>query len=172
MPVIRYDTRQQAGKHEAKHNWMREHGIELVRQKLDEGDYEADGSNVCVDTKAHMEELAANVTRDHRRFAGECDRAAAKGKRLVVLTEDGTEDPWEWTNGRCRKCPHRARICCHPRQRGEACYRYGTAKPVQGNTIAKALKTMEREHGVRFMFCKPEETGRVICELLGVDYEP
>ena len=171
MPVIYFDTRQQAGKHEVKHTWLRDHGIELVRRKLDEGDYETDGSNVTVDTKAHMDELAANVTRDHKRFADECDRAQSKGKRLVVLTEDGTNDPWDWTNSRCRTCKYRVRICCHPRQRGEACSRYGTTKPTQGNTVSKTLKSMERDYGVRFMFCDIEDTGRIICDLLGVEYD-
>jgi len=169
MPVIYYDTRQQAGKHDEKHGWMRAHGVELVRRKLDEGDYQTDGSNVTVDTKAHMDELAANATRDHARFARECDRARDRGYRLVVLVEEDV-DPWEWTNSRCRKCPVRVRLCCHPRQRGEACGRYGTAKPTQGNTLSRTLKTMASKHKVAFDFCAKSETGRRICEWLGVPY--
>lgn len=170
MPVIYVDSRQQAGKHAEKHGWLVAHGIDLVRRKLDEGDYQTDGSNVTVDTKAHMDELAANVTRDHARFARECDRAAARGYRLVVLTEEDT-DPWEWTNGRCRTCPVRVRLCCHPRQKGEACGRYGTAKPTQGNTLAKSVKSMAESHGTVFDFCPKRDTGRKICEWLGVEYD-
>ena len=170
MPVIKVDTRQQAGKHVEKHAWLVSHGITLVREKLDEGDYQADGSNVTVDTKQHMDELAANLTREHGRFARECDRARNRGYRLVVLVEEDV-DPWAWTNSRCRKCPVRVRLCCHPRQRGEACARYGTAKPAQGDMLAKTMRTMTVNHGVLFDFCARSETGRRICELLGVEYE-
>lgn len=169
MPVIKVDTRQQAGKHSEKHGWLVAHGITLVRQKLDSGDYQTDGSNVTVDTKQHMDELAQNLTREHGRFARECDRAAKDGFRLVVLVEEAT-DPWEWTNSRCRTCPVRVRLCCHPRQRGEACARYGTAKPAQGNTLAKTMRSMSTKHGVVFDFCAKSETGRKICEWLGVRY--
>lgn len=170
MPVIYFDTRQQAGKHSEKHAWLVAHGITLVREKLDEGDYQTDGSNVTVDTKQHMDELAANLTRDHARFARECDRAKNRGFRLVVLVEEAI-DPWEWTNSRCRKCPLRVKLCCHPRQRGEACARYGTAKPAQGNTLVKTMRTMTRESGVLFDFCAKSDTGRRICEWLGVKYD-
>lgn len=170
MPVIYYDTRQQAGKHKQKHEWIESHGVTLVRKKLDEGDYQSDSSNVTVDTKAHIDELAANVTRDHSRFIRECDRAKSKGFRLVVLTEEDC-DPWEWTNSRCRTCRERIPYCCHPRQRGEACVRYGTAKPVQGGTLTKTLKSITSNHGAVFEFCSKADTGRIICERLGVEYD-
>lgn len=170
MPVIKYDSRQKTGKHNEKHAWMIAHGITLVREKLDEGDYQTDGSNVTVDTKQDMDELAANLTRDHSRFARECERARNRGFRLVVLVEESL-DPWTWTNSRCRKCPLRIKLCCHPRQRGEACGRYGTAKPTQGNVLAKTMQTMAKDHGVIFDFCSKSETGRRICKWLGVSYD-
>ncbi|MBR3158410.1 MAG: hypothetical protein IKF14_05140 [Atopobiaceae bacterium] len=170
MPVIYVDTRQQKGKHEEKHGWLLSHGVSLERATLRTGDYRTGCSNVLVDTKAHMDELAANLTRDHARFARECDRASEAGCRLVILVEEDVE-PWEWTNGRCRTCKYRVRLCCHPRQRGEACGRYGTAKPTQGNTISKTMASMSAKHGVIFDFCDKSETGRKICEWLGVDYD-
>ena len=171
--VIYEDTRQQihsGDKHKDKHAWFALHDVKVVRKKLDEGDYQTEGSNVTVDTKQHMDELAANLTRDHARFARECDRAKNRGFRLVVLVEEAI-DPWEWTNSRCRKCPVRVRLCCHPRQRGEACGRYGTAKPAQGNVLAKTIKTMTKDHGAIFDFCARSDTGRRICEWLGVEYD-
>ena len=170
MPVIKVDTRQQSGKHVEKHSWITSHGIELVREKLDAGDYQTSGSNITVDTKANMDELASNLTREHARFGRECDKAAKDGYRLVVLIEEDI-DPWEWTNSRCSKCPVRVRLCCHPRQRGEACGRFGTAKPMQGNSIAKTINTMRSDRGVIFDFCAKSETGRRICEWLGVRYD-
>lgn len=37
--------------------------------------------------------------------------------------------------------------------------------------MAKAMQTMGERYGVEFMFCSPRDTARIICELLGVDYE-
>lgn len=37
--VIVEDTRQQAGKHDAKHEWWGRNGFTLVRSKLAYGDY-------------------------------------------------------------------------------------------------------------------------------------
>lgn len=41
--------------------------------------------------------------------------------------------------------------------------------PTSGQTLAKALLTMQLKYGVQFLFCKPEEAGIKILELLGVD---
>lgn len=37
----------------------------------------------------------------------------------------------------------------------------------RGETLAKAMKTMEEKYGVTFCFCHPDETGAKILELLG-----
>ena len=38
--------------------------------------------------------------------------------------------------------------------------------PTKGETLAKAMVTMEKEYGVRFMFCHPDEAGATVVELL------
>ena len=76
MAVIYEDTRQQDGKHLQKQEWWKAHGIEVVRRKLDFGDYATDGSNVVVDTKRNVAEIAQNINgRQHARFKRECERA-------------------------------------------------------------------------------------------------
>lgn len=174
MSTIYEDTRQHVrgiDKHRMKHDWWAAHGIRVERRALETGDYMADGSNVTVDTKASMDELSGNLGRQHNRFGRECERARKKGCRLVVLVEDGTLDAWGWTNGMCRKCRFRVRYGCHPRFRGEPCVRFGTAKPMQGDTAWKIMRGLSRDYGVRFEFCKPGESAERICELLGVPYE-
>ena len=91
MAKIYEDTRQQSGKHENKARWWEGHGVEVERAKLDFGDYmAADGSsNIVVDTKRSIDEVAMDCGRDHARFVREMERAKAAGCRLVVLIEVG-----------------------------------------------------------------------------------
>lgn len=174
---IAIDTRQQAGKHVVKDEWWASHGVPTVRRKLDFGDYMSEGSNVSVDTKRGVGEVAQNINgRNHRRFREECKRARAAGCRLVVLVEnrDGVTcdgDLMGWTNDHCRPCGFRRRGECDPHDASCKCPRHGTRKPIQGPRLMKAMRTMSARYGVDFMFCDPRESARVICDLLGVDYE-
>lgn len=38
--------------------------------------------------------------------------------------------------------------------------------PTKGETLAKAMLTMEQEYGVHFLFCHPNEAGAKVVELL------
>lgn len=60
--ILLSDTRQQAGKHDIKERYFRNHGIEIVRTKLYCGDYTlpADQS-VCIDTKKDIQELIGDI---------------------------------------------------------------------------------------------------------------
>ena len=48
------DTRQQEGKHKNIEQYCRKHGIEMIRQKLDVGDYAFPNGKISVDTKQSM----------------------------------------------------------------------------------------------------------------------
>ena len=172
--VIYEDTRQQKGKHEAKRAWFEAHGIEVVRKKLDAGDYATDQSNILIDTKRNLTEVAMDVGRDHDRFAREMERARDAGCRLVVLVEVGfpyrsTEDVTRWVNDTCRRCDQYRRLLCDPAANGR-CKRY-RSKPMRGSTMAKIIQSMERDYGCRFEYVNPRYSARRICELLGVSYE-
>ena len=41
----------------------------------------------------------------------------------------------------------------------------------KGETLAKACLTMQLKYGVEFLFCRPEDAGEKILELLGVDVD-
>ena len=58
------DTRQQSGKHDLKHSYFTSHNIGVVRSKLPFGDY-APVPPVSIDTKANMDEIAANICGKH-----------------------------------------------------------------------------------------------------------
>lgn len=56
-----------------------------------------------------------------------------------------------WKNGK----PQYKRVRCFP-------------DAASGEWLEKACLTMEKKYGVKFLFCKPEESGAKILELLGV----
>lgn len=170
---IAEDTRQKEGKHERKHRWWEAHGVEVVRRKLDFGDYmlDVDHPTVSIDTKASIAEIAANISGQHGRFRRECIRAAVAGCSLIVLVENAkgyetVRDVAAWTNDvclRCRQCdPHAPGSCINRRHRSKA-------KPIQGARLAKAMATMSERYGVDFRFCHPRDAAKIITEILEVD---
>ena len=148
--VILEDTRQQSGKHDLKHEYFASEGIELVRTKLPFGDYALWGSVKAVDTKANVEEIAQNIGgKEHARFREECKLARRCGGQLIILVENENgyrciDDVEAWVNPNVRK----------------------TARSIEGPRLAMAMRTMSERYGVRFMFCAPEEAGKIILELL------
>mgnify|MGYP003375062108 CR=1 FL=1 len=148
--IILEDTRQQAKKHETKHRWFMENGIQVVRSKLVVGDYTLPtNQSICIDTKSSLLELCGNVTQQHRRFVEELELAKRLGIQLVILIEDEKvkklEDVNNWQNPRLRLSP----------------------KAIQGKMLCKILYAMQQRHGCQFLFCKKAETGAKIMEILG-----
>ena len=179
MATIIEDTRQQqrhGDKHANKHAWWGAHGVDVERRKVDFGDYiRADGaSNISVDTKRSLDELAGNVGRDHARFVRELERAREAGWRLVVMVEVGypyreLEDVNRWSPFVCKRCRFYRDRTCRPHS-SERCRAF-RAKPMQGPTLYKMLRTLEREHGVIFELCAPSRSAERICDILGVGHE-
>lgn len=147
--VIQEDTRQQAGKHDIKHAYFADHGVDLVRCKLPFGDY-APIPPVSIDTKNSMDEIAGNICgKEHRRFINECRAAKEAGCKLIILVENTVDisdisQVHTWINPRV----------------------IYSDKCVQGPRLQKAMETISERYGVRFMFCQPKEAGKKIKELL------
>lgn len=177
MAVLQIDSRQQRGKHDIKNEWWALHGVSTVRIALDFGDYMIEGSNISIDTKRNIQEIAQNINgRGHDRFKRECIRAAAAGYRLIILVEnrDGItnlDELQSWTNDHCCACGYYRRNSCNPHDGREKCIKHGTRKPIQGARLARAMSTMSERYGVRFEFCDPHDSAKRICELLGIEYE-
>lgn len=171
--MIYIDTRQKIGKHTNIDGWLDAHHVPYEYRKLDFGDYMVGGSNISVDTKQGLSEVAADVGRDHDRFAREMERARDAGYRLVILVECGapyrsTADVYHWTNDACRRCKWYRRLQCDPVSAVQCrAYRH---RPIKGRTVARIIETMEQHYGCRFEYCDPRSTARRICELLGVSY--
>lgn len=143
------DTRQQAGKHSIKHAYFADNKIELIRCKLPFGDY-APVPPVSIDTKANMDEIAANICgKEHKRFINECKAARDAGCQLIILVENdlGITDLTEvhkWINPRVIYSPQ-----C-----------------VQGSRLQKAMETISERYGVKFLFCTPQAAGKIITEII------
>ena len=162
--IIQQDTRQKKQHHVRKEQWFEEHGIKIINSKLLVGDYmiPSDGS-VSVDTKKDIGELYGNLIQSHKRFRAECDLASEIGIQLYVLVEneDGiTEinDILKWKNPQFFVYRKKLRqgIQCKP--------------PASNQQLLKIMHSMEKNHGVRFLFCRPSESAEIIVRLLNHEY--
>lgn len=195
--ILIEDKGQQENKHETKHRWFKQNNIDLLRHPLPVGDYiiytdkvadviqrkEKRGIDtkkmdflgvydVCVDTKKDMQEIVGNVCgKQHARFRDECILAQNNGIKLYVLIEnkDGVkniDDVFKWQNPRLHRYNYIKLM--HGLGKYQS-INLGKTPPTNGNILAKSCLTMQKKYGVEFLFCKPEEAGQRILELLGVD---
>lgn len=184
-------------KHKHKHKYWDEKGIKWERYPLPVGDYilcndvvsdviqrkqkrgidvkkmDFLGSyKVCVDTKKDIQEIVGNVCgKQHPRFRDECILAQNNGIKLYVLVEntDGIksiEDVFKWQNPRL----HRYNKIAYMHNIGKWLNTaLPKAKPTSGETLAKAMITMQKKYGVEFVFCHSKDAGAKVIELLGGD---
>lgn len=148
MVTIIEDSRQKKGEHKKKNEYWDSKGVSVLRCKLPFGDY-ALPPRVAVDTKKDMNEIATNLSNDHRRVANEVERAYKSGCKLVFLVEnkdgiDNIEGVKTWNNPR----------------------RFVSPKAIKGETLYKIMHTMERRYECEFQFCSPEESGKRVMEIL------
>lgn len=152
--VLIEDTRNQPGKHDLKRAWFEENGYTVIRSKLYVGDYAMVGGTIAVDTKRSIAEVHGNLTAQHARFRRECVRAMDAGYQLHVLVEnehgvscgadliDWVEPQWSFDRRKRAK------------------------RPIDGAVLFRSMATMYRRYGVLFWFCRPEEAGRRVIEIL------
>ena len=158
--ILYEDSRNQVGKHKNIKAYCDRVGIEIVRQKLEVGDYMLDPINgkISIDTKESIMELSGNImSSDHRRFRAECQRAKDLGIQLIVLTEEypphGKIAEWQVPRWKTSNQFHR----------------YGDPMTlVDQRTLRKAMLTMMEKYGVEFRFCTRQQSpARIIQYLKG-----
>lgn len=151
--VLIEDTRQQAGKHEKKHDYFDSQGVTVIRSKLPFGDY-ALAPTVAVDTKASIHEIATNLcgsAAERQRFIRECKSAQGAGCSLIFLVEVGNIKRPADLIGRDVKLL--------------------SGKTIRGVQLYRAMITVSERYGCRFEFSPPGKSGARICEILGVGGE-
>ena len=188
------DKGQKEGQHILKNRYFENNEIEVLRAPLPVGDYIIADDKVsdvihrkakrnmevkkmdfigtyavAVDTKKDMQEIIGNICgKSHPRFRDECILAQNNGIKLYVLIEnaDGVksvEDVFKWRNPRLERY-NRIKYM-------QSCGKWLNASipitpPTSGKTLAKSMLTMQLKYGVEFVFCRPEEAGKKIIELL------
>lgn len=191
------DKAQQDSKHITKHLYWESHGVYWERYPLPVGDYilaneqvldvisrkqkRGTGAkkmdflgtyNITIDTKKDIQEIVGNICgKQHGRFRDECILAQNNGIKLIVLieNEDGVksiDDLFHWNNPRL----HNYNKIAYMHNLGKwNNIPLPKAKPTSGETLAKAMLTMEHKYGVEFQFCTHEEAGERILSILNVN---
>lgn len=149
--TIYVDTREKPQAIQKILAYFGQHGVDVIRRKLDEGDYKLDPDGaVTIDRKQNLQEVASNLTWERDRFQRELRRAADKGETVYVLVEHGgtirtLADVAEWRNPRLKNSP----------------------MAVDGPALYKLMLTYAAKYGVRWRFCTKQATGREIMRILG-----
>ena len=164
--TIQIDTREHKAEADRIERQFDAMGVAHFRSKLYCGDYQSlDNGRLVIDRKKDLLELCGNITTQHDRFRRELIRAKEAGIRIIVLCEHGKgierlSDVYFWENPRmmARKwvmeCGKPKQVPAYP-------------KATSGETLYKALQTINEKYDVSFMFCDPAHTGEMIVDLLG-----
>ena len=136
-------------------------------------------TKLSCDTKYGMAEIYGDIIgKQHARFRDELILAHQNNIQLIILIESAPEvsslsDVRKWKNWKqlyayCK----RNGIKPGPgmMDRIEEYVQHGGQKPpVDGEHLYKCMVTMSQKYGVKWCFCKPEETGKAIAYLLTKD---
>lgn len=151
--IIECDTRQQKQEHIT--SYFDKQKIKYIRNKLYAGDYKTtDSTKVIIDTKKDLMEICGNLARktEHERIKREIDRAKEIGcERFIFLIAHNyirsvkQVYAWEVPIDKYTRQP-RTRV-----------------KPL---VLQKIMLTMQEKYGVEFMFCRKQDMGKRIVELL------
>lgn len=172
--IILCDSRQQEGKHDTKHKWFEDNGIELRRTKLYVGDYTLPtDQSICVDTKKDIQELIGDICgKSHERFKAELIRAQEADIKLVILVENEAG----WVNK--KQTAWNDLVTClddlfkwkNPRlfifDKGKQKYPRAT----RGATLAKICYTMQQKYGCEFRFVDAKKSGEEVIKILNKEF--
>ena len=143
--IIELDTRNQKDAYITK--YFDKHGIKYIRNKLYAGDVKLlNSTKVIIDLKANVEEIGHNIcnSKEHARILRELKRAEDIGcKSFVFLIKDKRikckDDLINWTSKNTK---------------------------IKGSTLYKAMCTMNKKYGCKFMFVSKENAPKYVLKLL------
>ena len=137
------DSREQVNGHVTK--YFDRQKIKHITRKLDVGDYSAQlgdlslERDIAIERKANLDEICGNFTTERERFEREFLRAKAYGTKVVLIIENATWGDIFLGNYRSKTSP----------------------KSLLGSLLSWMVR-----FNVTIMFCKPEETGKIISYIL------
>ena len=123
--------------------------------------------STVVDTKANIAEIYGNLIQQHDRFHDECVLAQEAGIKLYILIENKggvkrVDDLKKWKN------PQYIRYWQKKKKAEEDGEIFKQRPPADNAQLIKIMHSMNRDYGVEFVFCTPQEAGAKVLELLGV----
>ena len=188
------DMGNKVAQHTVKNRWWASNGVDVIRLPLPVGDYilvtdkvqdvidrktkrglepkkmDFLGTySVSVDSKRDMNEIEGNIIgKSHARFRDELILAQNNNIQLYIVVEntDGIKsisDVFRYTSPRLLRWCRINKL----HSEGKSLHVVINPKPpISGEKLAKCMLTMEKRYGVKFVFCKPAESGKVILDLL------
>ena len=198
--VLIEDKANRIGKHDVKNAYWQKQGIEVLRYPLPIADYVLANDklfdmlarkkirgvdphkmdfigtyDVCCDSKNSIEELAMDICggkKSHDRFRDELILAQNNGIKLYIVVENKggrigkssvfnptitkLEDLSKWRNPRSFIF-----------KGGKQAY----PNAVRGVTLMKACITIERKYSCRFVFTEPNNSGKIILDILRGEFD-
>ena len=146
--IIQIDTREKARAIQAIKAEFAAQGVETITSKLYVGDYaRIDNMTTVIDRKQNLNELAGNIV--EKRFHDEIKRAHDHGLKIIFLIEHGKGvndllDVLFWDNPRLKESP----------------------RCISGEHLYKSMLTLSERYGVEWQFCRKQDTGRRIIDIL------
>ena len=144
--ILIEDTRNKVGCHANVAKYCERHGIQIIRQKLDYGDYMLQQNPfLSVDTKQDLQEVATNLMNrsDSARFWREIRGATSSRVHLIILVEEhginSVRDVHKWQSKWNR---------------------------VNGRMLMDEMIRCEMAYNVQWEFCDKCSTGKRLIELL------
>ena len=167
--IFIHDTRDQAGKHKNVVGYLTAQGHEVVRSKLYVGDISLlHSQSICIDLKGMgLQEVYSNLVQQHERFKAECVRAQKASIRLIILVEeDGIADldgVAAWDNPRIRQ--YADLVMAHSRGKLLS-KKLPSRPPISSQRLANMMRVMSAKYGVEWQFCRKEDAGKRVVEIL------
>ena len=137
------DTREQVNAHITR--YFEKQGIPCVSRKIDTGDYSAQigalslEKDIVIERKHNLDEICGNFTSERERFEREFLRAKAYGTKVVLIIENAT-----WTD----------------------IFLGNYRSKVKPQSLVGSLLSWMVRYNITVMFCKQEETGKLIHGIL------
>lgn len=137
------DTREQVNAHVTR--YFDKQKIPHISRKLDTGDYSAQigalslEKDIVIERKHNLDEICGNFTAERERFEREFLRAKAYGTKVVLIIENAT-----WTD----------------------IFLGNYRSKVKPQSLVGSLLSWMVRYNITVMFCKQEETGKLIHGIL------
>jgi predicted peroxiredoxin len=150
--LIIQDQREKRGHHNNIEEYCKQHDIPIIRKRLEVGDYMLGTiengvvkpiGKRSVDLKGGLlGELANDLYRDKKEFNKKYKKCLDNGIQLYVLVEQEVKslsDILSWSS------PH---------------------SKISGKMLYDMIDRVRKSYGVKFVFCKKEDVGRMVIDIL------